>query len=84
LALLAPTDEARFVQGTYGYGYLETEYMQTSKLTSKSFSVVVLELLTCRKAMHHRVGGQPHLGVQSPRYWQILKVLPFSANTIPF
>jgi hypothetical protein len=55
------------VQGTYGYGYLETEYMQSSKLTSKSFSVVVLELLTCRKAMHHRVGGQPHLGVQSPR-----------------
>nr|CAB3479832.1 unnamed protein product [Digitaria exilis] len=52
---LAPTDEAQFViQGTYGY--LDPEYMQTSKLTGKSdvysFGVVILELLTCRKAMN--------------------------------
>ncbi|OEL18287.1 Wall-associated receptor kinase 3, partial [Dichanthelium oligosanthes] len=52
---LAPTDEAQFVtfvQRTYGY--LDPEYMQTSKLTGKSgvysFGVVLLELLTCRKA----------------------------------
>jgi serine/threonine protein kinase len=48
-ALLALTDKARhvtFVQGTYGYGYLELEYMHTSKLRSKSLNVVLLLLLT--------------------------------------
>uniref|UniRef100_A0A0D9VII7 Protein kinase domain-containing protein n=1 Tax=Leersia perrieri TaxID=77586 RepID=A0A0D9VII7_9ORYZ len=54
---LAPTDEAQFVtfvQGTCGY--LDPEYMVTCKLTDKSdvysYGVVLLELLTCRKALN--------------------------------
>lgn len=53
----APTDEAHFVtfvQGTCGY--LDPEYMQTCRLTDRSdaysFGVVLLELLTCRKALN--------------------------------
>ncbi|KAJ1268919.1 hypothetical protein BS78_07G170400 [Paspalum vaginatum] len=58
-------------------GYLDPEYMQTSKLTSKSdvysFGVVLLELLTRRSqegdepAGAARGGNQP-LGKFSPRY----------------
>ncbi|XP_073011898.1 wall-associated receptor kinase 5-like [Typha latifolia] len=56
-AKLAPTDEtqlATLVQGTCGY--LDPEYMQTCQLTDKSdvysFAVVLLELLTGKRALY--------------------------------
>ncbi|XP_074582032.1 wall-associated receptor kinase 5-like [Curcuma longa] len=63
---LAPKDAtqlATFVQGTCGY--LDPEYMLTCQLTKKSdvfsFGVVILELLTRRKAFEFNVSGEEML-----------------------
>ncbi|XP_074582024.1 wall-associated receptor kinase 5-like [Curcuma longa] len=63
---LAPKDAtqlATLVQGTCGY--LDPEYMLTCQLTEKSdvfsFGVVILELLTRRKALEFNVSGEEML-----------------------